>query len=484
MEAFTQAEMTFLHQWVFCPIQKCLVNFHPLASGILPSDLPYIGECVEATVAAGVARGDLHPHSKEPLQIPNAGRRPMFPPSNRQTSIVTPDLKKNKSIQAFFKPQRTPLAELDPNSFNHSPGQEQLSRRASGPAMPATPLSEYITGTSLRTAMIPASAPLAARRTVSDNTITRANTDRATKRKRLCTDGSSPVSAKNAIHVESGKSKFFAQCKDPGTPSKRPTKSKKASPDFNLWSDDSIEEALLELPDPVSFTQIEDKPTAVFTNTQTTVQLEENAIAAVVVTEDISQETNVSIEASLFSQKRDQSTPPSSCESTPNDNEKSEPSPFEEHTLAEVKALRERFSYNAELKATARSAVTRTQSAPSLRKPLKAHTSHIPRPVASILELKSPKTRTEVPNSPIQEKVDDSCVLPEIDDTAWLEAESEIVVPASDTVEPPSPARPRQYRGLLIGSEDLLVSESDGDEVESPDRKPTLDLSRFAFAPR
>jgi exonuclease-1 len=484
LQSFAQAEMTFLHQWVFCPVQNCMVNFHPLAPGTEPSDIPYIGQFVEATVAAGVARGELHPHTKESLRIPNVGRGTMYPPSKRQASLSTPDLKKNKTIQAFFKSTRTPLAELDPNSFNHSPGQDQLLRRSSGSSWPATPFSENSTGTSIRSAMVPASAPVPSRRSVSDNILTRPHTDRVPKRKRLCSNGSSPVSSKDAARVESGKSRFFAQSQDVGTPSKRATKGKKASPDFNLWSDDSLDNALLDLPDPEGFTAIKDQRISVLTETQAVAQ--ETTIVAVSI-DEISQDTQANLDTSLFSQERDRSTPPSSFESIQDDQRRSRPSPFEQHTLDEVKALREKFSYKPkQLKTPARSTLSRTKSAPVITKSHKPRPSPIPSPITAA-KGKSQASPVQVSSLTFEKEEDGAAFLPVVEDSAWLSTESDIVVSESDSVAPPTPLASRKYGVVVMGSEDLMVPDSESgesDQAESPERKkPAIDLTRFAFTP-
>jgi exonuclease-1 len=69
MADFDQAERTFLYQWVFCPIANRLVNLTPLPEGVDIADMPYLGEEVPAELAAGVAKGDLYPHTKLPIMI-------------------------------------------------------------------------------------------------------------------------------------------------------------------------------------------------------------------------------------------------------------------------------------------------------------------------------------------------------------------------------------------------------------------------------
>ncbi|TKA70363.1 hypothetical protein B0A49_04404 [Cryomyces minteri] len=124
LEAFNQAEMTFLYPWVFCPVARCLVTLTELEPDIDLDSMPYIGQCVEPNISAAVASGDLHPHSKQPIVIHT---KPRHSSSSRKVSRAeTPDLKKHKPIDSFFGPKRTPLAELDPNSFTPSPSQQRL----------------------------------------------------------------------------------------------------------------------------------------------------------------------------------------------------------------------------------------------------------------------------------------------------------------------------------------------------------------------
>ncbi|KKY16324.1 putative exodeoxyribonuclease 1 [Diplodia seriata] len=126
-EAYAQAELTFLYQWVFCPSAKRLVHFTKLEPDVETEKLLHIGRYIEPEVAAGVARGELHPNSKKPIELPQSFRAIKMPApvSRRVSAVQTPDLKKSKSIDSFFKPKRIPLAELDPNLFTPSPSQQQ-----------------------------------------------------------------------------------------------------------------------------------------------------------------------------------------------------------------------------------------------------------------------------------------------------------------------------------------------------------------------
>jgi exonuclease-1 len=509
LESFTHAEMTFLHQWVFCPLEGRLVNCTPLEEGVEASDMPYIGGYVEPVVAAGVARGELHPHTKEPLKVTVAPKRNMYPPHRRDTSVETPELKKNKSIESFFQPKRTPLAELDPNSFASTPGQQQLLRRASGSSWPATPTTQGTPDTSNRRAMMPVSAPITTRRSVSDNLVTRSHSDRLTKRRRLCADGSSPVSAKNASRVESGRSKFFMQAGDAASPSKGASDgrtSSKQNTEINLWSDDSIEEALLHLPEPESHygTIGKTKRIEVFTDNGSIVKA---AISTVVSTgADASQGTTSSIQTQLFSPFTNNSTPINSPVSGRPTAKTVKNSLFD--SLAEVRDFA-KFAYHSSQTPPKRSNTTTTattlsriKTAPSIKSPFHvrlpkkrvspgdlpvASIKHVPLtdPVADpVAEVDPPPRVGALANEGLgihRALISD---IPDIEDSAWLEHDSKVMVPASDEIVPPSPVkRVGKFGSVTCGSEDLLVAESESEDGESnsPKAKATFDLGRYMF---
>lgn len=112
LEAFQRAELTFLHQRVFCPETHSIVMMTPLDVDSCDHDLSFLGTEVEQDVALGVVRGDLHPMTKKPIVVqPSVSQPPRSLWTNKRRQIIgTPsDLKPNKPIDAFFKAQRTPL---------------------------------------------------------------------------------------------------------------------------------------------------------------------------------------------------------------------------------------------------------------------------------------------------------------------------------------------------------------------------------------
>jgi exonuclease 1 len=331
LDDFARAEMTFLYQWVYCPEAKSLVNFCGPPGDVDVHTMQYIGRFVESSVAQGVATGALNPHSKKPLILPSLPRPARFQTlsSALKKENMTPPATdtKIKKIEAFFKPKtRIPLAELDPNLFTPSPTQQETLRRASGASWPATPTPILQTSTPAQSTM---SVP--ARRAASDSWIRTASgrveaarsvteTSRirsamggrpsgfelssdfqSTKRARLCLEGSSPVKA-GTTRVETGRSKFFAS----------PAKKRKTSAN-NLWSDDSLDDALCDLPYPDTFASpVRRKKGAI----QIFDEREAVAEPSAPDEEDTSQNTVFTVGSSVQSQElRQVATPASSVES-------------------------------------------------------------------------------------------------------------------------------------------------------------------------
>ena len=246
LENFRKAESTFLYQWVWCPEDKRLANLTKPPDELDLSSMEYIGSLVEPTVAMQVAAGDVHPHTKEVINLDLLLlKNSKWPAANPKVPApLTPgdDMKKNKAINTFFKPRRTPLAELDPNSFTPSPSQQQLLQQRQ-PSWPVTPALTH--SASRRRDASHASIGLAQLgRTVSAPS--------PSKRPRLCADDPSPP-RKSSVKVEKGASRFFSS--PPNIqPSGKASKSRSKSaiePDFQLWSDDSIGEAMADLTDSV-----------------------------------------------------------------------------------------------------------------------------------------------------------------------------------------------------------------------------------------
>ncbi|KAI0206660.1 hypothetical protein F4808DRAFT_2492 [Astrocystis sublimbata] len=278
LKLFTQAEQTFLYQWAFCPTSNQLVNLTAPPSDLDLDQLPFIGSFVEAQVAQRIAAGDVNPMTKQEIVLPlpvsprkrtasGAVSRSAIP---SQVSQETP----KKPIDAYFKNHgRIPLAEMDANCFHVNPERvtdegtqpivfplprpyiEGPASAAAGPSRsyihssgrsPRTlrrrtePVSNLLTNaghtlssTSRRTTIGP--EPMSPHR--PDNLVAGIN-PRPPKKARLCEDDAALESSPGKA-----KSRFFS----PSAP--KPKARRTAKSEGYLLSDDSIEEALKELPE-------------------------------------------------------------------------------------------------------------------------------------------------------------------------------------------------------------------------------------------
>ncbi|OJD24623.1 hypothetical protein ACJ73_04010 [Blastomyces percursus] len=288
LEDFKRAELTFMHQLVFCPLARKLVTLSPLPEHMSLDSMPFVGADIEPDTAIGVACGDLDPMTKEPINLqPSYPERSRLLVSRRQTLPSSTELKPSKPIDSFFTPKRVPLGELDPNSLTPSPSQQRLIeanarrswvassaptrgnvRRATSAFFPSNTGSPSTSSTRVfppRTTKTPLSSDrekfLASASTVPKF--------QPAKRQRLCSDadetGAEAVAA--ALGTEK-RSRFFAGAgKGTGTGTTVGTKSsgsagfsntnkartkqaKRAG--FGVFSDDVVEDIMLQLPDGVS----------------------------------------------------------------------------------------------------------------------------------------------------------------------------------------------------------------------------------------
>ena len=258
LESFRKAEMTFLHQRVFCPILNDMVMMTSLGSRPEPDDFAFVGGRVAKEIAIGVARGDLNPMTKQPMLIQDKIRRiPKTPGSYYQpeSGVKISDLKGNKSIELFFKARRTPLAELDPNSFTPSPSQQQLLENANttwlsdlAPRAPLTPPTPQPVVLSDRSAALSGPTRLGIN-------VSRAGQSQpipnSSKRRRLCLDVDEERDIQDqSKNEESASSRFFSSFPKPSSSANGTTSKKRGKiADINIWSDDSVEDVMAGLPD-------------------------------------------------------------------------------------------------------------------------------------------------------------------------------------------------------------------------------------------
>lgn len=469
LDAFRQAERTFLYQWVFCPRTKRLVNLTEPESDIDVHKLPYIGHYVEPTLAAGVARGDLHPHTKEPIVLDSRYQHSMRPPQRSQSLNSTPwPNKSNKSIGDFFKPRRTPLAELDPNSFTPSPSQQRLLQQhpVSWSAEPITARPALVRAATA----ITGSAPQPPRRTMSDAWSHVAGSP--PKKQRLCSDQDVLRSSNSTTRTLSGPSRFFAVSDSPSL--RKGTKTGKGVTEkFNLWSDDSVEEALAQLPDDTQPPTARSKrKMSVFVDDQA------NSSIANAVAPSESESQPVTTGSSRTDSQNTTVTETTSFSSV-GEHSDDGTTLFSASLSASVSALRAKYSFNANeddagLPVKAPSVAKRTGPTPTPENAgLEAYGADTQGfeevPCSSPLaHMPGESTRLAKDSQRIRSQADGSDYL-DFGDAELLAMESQTVASAASGVN-------------LKGSEDLIVPDSEGEEEEAPKPGLKLDLARFAFA--
>ncbi|KAI1624975.1 exonuclease 1 [Exophiala viscosa] len=244
---FEQAELTFLHHRVFCPIAQKMVCLKELSPGMLEEDMPYLGPFVNSDTATGVACGDLDPFSKKPIHVQPRNGTPVSRPAlgeNRRQSYATPaDLKPEKSIETFFKPQRQPLAELDPNSLTPSPSQQRLLERHRNESWEPRLVSS---APALRRGMTtPAQISAGTDRTAFLARASTKSTYQPPKRQRLCAESVDPSPIQETKQSPFFTSTFEQVEVSPLAEKKAKVKKSRRSA-FEVFSDSSVGEMLLD----------------------------------------------------------------------------------------------------------------------------------------------------------------------------------------------------------------------------------------------
>ena len=255
LEKFYKAELTFLHQRVFCPLKNDIVMMTDLVNTTQPEDLSFIGGKIERNIAIGVAKGDLDPMTKQPITVKaavKAAPRPPWSNSCKDAVGTSSDTKANRSIDSFFKAKRTPLAELDPNSFRPSPTQQRLLEQANGNSWEPSPAPAGPPRLQSSMSVLPS-----AKSTTPSSSTSRALTDLAStlsgqnppKRRRLCADPVDSQDLGNVALLEGERSHFFTtNIADPSLSAKKSrSRGRRKEADITIWSDDSIEDAMAEL---------------------------------------------------------------------------------------------------------------------------------------------------------------------------------------------------------------------------------------------
>lgn len=260
LDDFKQAELTFLHQRVFCPIKQDIVLLTEPSPSVNVNDMPFIGAPVETELAKSIAAGDVNPITKQRILVPTSPGKRTISQALAAPSIPTKSL--GKPINEYFAARRIPLGEMDPNCFAVEPNQnnsrtENASRPVVFPlprpylddAESSTPTRQYTNSArALRRQSEPISNILLSLSQTESSQHRRRTTGpvvqvyqdpststRPPKKARLCEDS---VVEDAAIKTPE-RSRFFS--------AKRPKPVKKV--DQILMSDDSVEEAFRSLPD-------------------------------------------------------------------------------------------------------------------------------------------------------------------------------------------------------------------------------------------
>ncbi|KAG6166925.1 hypothetical protein E4U11_007704 [Claviceps purpurea] len=512
---FYQAELTFLHQWVFCPKKKALVHLTELDGSRTAEEMPFIGAYVETDLARAIATGDVNPITREPISIPTT-------PSKRRLSQTAVSVQPpHKPITSYFKGQsRIPMGEMDANCFSVDPQRvAQITDRGLVPRVfpLPRPYLDSPRGETANGAARPASMPrrtssaptrtspgLQRRKTdpvsrmsarVSSSPVPTKSTDigrllcprsgpqsepaqnRPTKKVRLCND--------DGVEDQTSpkRSKFFP----PSNLSKSPVRAKS---DAYLFSDDSIEESLRELPDFDGWkpTSKRGKSIAIFSDKAEVVKEEmksqpvageassEGEASAVgessqSASQDVS--TSQSTQITMPSQKQHDDSSAITMQPPPS---KQRPMPLKTPSRAHLSrfAYSSRsfstpaspMSYQSSIFSTGPTPSTGPSTAATMLTPLQRLAARANTTMASPQQVTSkpkdiPKLVKGIPANP-----------------------SSVPLPKVDVAEFEALNRP-------CGSEDQIVPDSDGygdgdddeeadQEVELPPRK--LNLSRFAFS--
>ncbi|KAM0716149.1 hypothetical protein Q7P37_008663 [Cladosporium fusiforme] len=447
LDSFTKAERTFLYQWVYCPEAECLVNLSKIPPHIDLEEMPYIGKPVDPGVASGVASGELDPNTKLPLILP---QRQDF--ASRRSSVVqTPTQKPGKPISEFFKPRRTPLAELDPNSFTPSPSQHRLLETQRGASWSASQIRPIRPSAVSRVASMPAplSAPQPARRTMSAQLPSGASPP---KRQRLCSDSSMLTGNGGARKKEGSSSRFFG-----ASPSLR--KGSKKKDDFDLWSDESVQDAVAALADTPAHSPSpkKRKRLSVFSDAPMSDQKNRDDTAS----QDLTQDTVSSFASNTSGGSQDLDTPATSFESVGDS-----PSIFTKGVKNRFEGLKSKWAYNPAEKdhraqKPAAGVITAATTASSACEAPDLDTTTPASDAAAVPE--SPPRAAD----PVGKKDLDRL----LSDEEWLSLEKATVDLGTD------------HEPEIKGSEDFIVPASPcSNSHEEEDARPTLDLGRFAFA--
>ena len=510
LEAFHRAESTFLYQRVFCPLLRDLSMASDTGAKPATDDMAFIGARVEKEIAIKVASGVLHPVTKKPLKIPGQGVPCPTPPNSvlNRDAIKFTDMKENRSIETFFRAKRTPLAELDPNSFTPSPSQRRLQQRVCGTWMS----SPAPAGPSTREFSV--STPIVDSRDSTMNSNRQAAVSAPhpqSKRRRLCSDiADDQDSSVLSVTRQDGRSRFFSHANNKPTPTIIKTRRKKAAAvDVNIWSDDSVEDVMAGLPDIVHDGDVAAQPNKlpIFQDNHeiqtasastNSITQDEDEICLPVATHEESRahdsQSSISSRATNVSEMSISTNATSIATSNQTGSQT-----MDEYVIAELKLLRQQYSSEQKLHSTAsqrnpshyrikpgdyQRAIQALGKPQSMRQGILTPLQRIG--ASALNRSQSWSGSTETTSQHVVKPLIDST----IDDTTGREVTSQSTTPGQvPFAEPEQPMTIVPELSTVKGSEDLIIPDSEEEasdatscsDVEKP-RQPNTDLGRFAFS--
>ncbi|CDM32013.1 hypothetical protein DTO013E5_3744 [Penicillium roqueforti] len=460
---FKQAELTFLYQRVFCRKAEKLVTLTPPDKDTNLAALPYIGADMEPEIAIGVSRGDLDPTTKEPITLkPLAAGRWSLGINRRQTLGTSSELKPKKSINSFFTPKRTPLAELDPNSLTPSPSQQRLLERNASNSWQANAApfrSNSVRSTPLRAFSDQGLSPMV--RSVERSSFlaqsARSSALQCTKRQRLCSE----AEGDSLPACPPARSRFFAQASPSPQDLSRSKRSRKSV--IGVFSDEIAEDIMCSIPDPSTTPgpaestternlEISDKPSEVDTPSKPTSD-------KVLVTENLDVSQN-----------------------SPRDNTPNSPGfslALDYHVDRQNSNLLSKFTFQAGQKPETTAASSTMTKIPAAQTSHRPSTPSTPRSPAAIARSNVFHRRL----TPLQRMGQSALSRSHSINIPTKLRDAEAVEPRTEASSP-IVHKVSSLAGIQ-GSEDLIVPDSEDEEDEdepSTGYSTTLDLKRFAFA--
>ncbi|KAG0638195.1 PIN domain-like protein [Tuber brumale] len=143
LDGFRRANLTFLHQWVFCPKAEKMVMVTEPDAGVDKQYLDGCGKELDAETARGIACGDLDPATKKPFVLDSIVESAI---RSTDSAWMKPKMRILESSQSFtsianfFKPRveppKTPLQEKSVNIKAGNPirSEPQIKLKPSTPA--------------------------------------------------------------------------------------------------------------------------------------------------------------------------------------------------------------------------------------------------------------------------------------------------------------------------------------------------------------